>query len=149
MKSKEQAVLLKELCSEPVFMRRSECSTLPVFRSRRVLRNQFKGQLANGRRAFCHSLVAVRCRVLRFPHLYFLCQIQDLIKKQRVGEQRPAVDNKASRLLRIHRAESSNADSRSTSTSPTSSSNFSLSVVSIACKRSGWADRSAPRKVRN
>lgn len=86
MVAKEKPILLEEFCAQPVCVSVTERRTLPILRSRRLLRDHIESQLGNGREAFDGVLLLVSGGILGSVLLDLCDELIELIEKHRVRE---------------------------------------------------------------
>ena len=91
--TEKQPVLLEELGAEPVLMLITQSGTLSKIRSGRVPGDDIKRQSGNGGQLFGGVLLDVPFRVFPAQALYFLQEIFQLLEKERVSENGPAIDD--------------------------------------------------------
>lgn len=91
--AKEQAVLLEELGAQPMLVVAAERVASAVLRPHWVLRDDVERQLGDCRQSLAGVLPYVPDRVFLLEGLDLLHQCFNLCEEQRVGENRPAVND--------------------------------------------------------
>ena len=91
MVTKEEPILLEELCTKPVGVLITKRCSLSILGTRRVLRDHLEDQLRDRRKALGHVLLLVSGGVLRPVPFHLRNEFIELIEEQRVREQRPPI----------------------------------------------------------
>src|SRR3546814_19865 len=146
--AEEQPVLLEKLRAEPMLVVAAKRPTLAVLRSRRVLRDDIERQPGDRSQSLAGVLFHVPDRILLLQGLDLPYQRFNLCQEQRMGEDRPAVNDQGLGLARDHSLSAESAASRSISTSPTRDRSRWARPASTDCRRSGWRVMSWARKPR-
>src|SRR5690606_4136277 len=103
---------------EPMLMIIAEGAALAILRPRRILRDDVEGQLRDGRQSLAGVFLHIPEPVLLLQGLDLLRQCLNLREEQRVGEDRPSMNDQGRRLASDHSSSADRAASRSTSTPP-------------------------------
>ena len=91
--TEKQPVLLEELGTEPVFVLVTQSGALAIIRSGRILGYDLERQFGDGGKLFGSVLPVVAFRVFPAQALYLLLESFQLLEKERVNEDGPAIDD--------------------------------------------------------
>lgn len=91
--TEKQSVLLEEFGAEPVLVFITQSGALAILRSSWILGYDLESKFGDGGKLFGSVLSGVACRIFPAQALYLLQEGLQLLKKKRVGEDGPAIDD--------------------------------------------------------